>query len=60
MRGPGLEEEIWVALALPHSLVLDHAAALGPCQDPGAWLQPLLPLIGDSSPDLSALGGNKS
>lgn len=57
VRGPGLEEETWVALALPHSLNLDHTAARWALPGPtGAWFQPLLPPLGDR-PHTSPLRG---
>lgn len=65
MRGPGREEEIWVALALPHSLILDHTAARWALPGPtgtgggGAWLQPLLPRRGDC-PQTSPFRGTAS
>lgn len=59
MRGPGLEEEIWVALALPHSLVLGHNAAHWALPGPPGPGSGPSSLIGDC-PQTSPLGGTKS
>lgn len=65
MRGPGLEEEIWVALALPHSFILDRTAAHWALPGPtrgvrgGGLVQPLLPRRGDC-PQTSPFRGTPS
>lgn len=54
MRGPGLGEEIWGGLALPHSLILEsHRSQWAPSRTQGARSPAPPPSVGRESPDVS-------
>lgn len=61
MSGPGLGEEIWVGLALPHSLILEFISQpVSLFQDPGGPRLPASPSSGRRPcPDFSPLEEGK-
>lgn len=57
VRRPGLGEEIWGGLALPHSLILElRRSQMAPSTTQGSWFPALLPSGRSPSPDLCSRG----